>query len=172
MENSTPTDWHEVGRRFALDFSKQIENNSLESVGLGGVAKSRFRLQEYLELNFSGKMLPGIFSYLESDDCNYQHFGIIVVFKIGQLTKRKKECVDALLKAIEHFTPENRQLALQMLARLGAKQIVPELVKILSEGNGEEKEFAKESLISIKGGGFFFGNDDPLKWKKWWDENK
>ncbi len=164
--------WFEVGKKFALEFSEKMEASPPTSGSFKNVALSSYRLTEYLELNFSGKMLPGIFSYLDSEDEDYQFLGIIVVDRIGRLTKRKDECISALMNALDQVSQSNRILILKLLGAARVKAITPDLIEMLSDENESIKKMAIEALSSIKGSGFFFGNSDPSKWKKWWSGNK
>lgn len=164
--------WYEAGKKFALEFSEKIETNIPTSSSLKNVSLSHYRLKEYLEINFNGKMLSGIFSYLDSDDEDYQFLGVIVIDRIGRLTKRKDECVAALINALDRVSHNNRLIIMKLLGEAQVKTVVPELIKMLSDENEEMKNMAKKALSNIKGSGFFFGNDDPSKWQKWWNENK
>lgn len=94
---------------------------------------------------------------------------LIAAQKWGELTKRGKIAVGALILFLKDDDPDVRKEAAAMLGEIKDFLAVDSLIATLGDENSDVREKASEALKKIIGQDF---GVDQKKWQDWWEKNK
>ena len=121
-----------------------------------------------------GMAVPALLSALKDKDLSIRNVAKNSLSKIchGEPSDEALEALKSAFNDSDYFIRESAIRSLGSLKSVKVMEMIPDLILALNDNNKEICDAAASSLRGMTGKSFLFGNTDPKKWDKWWNDNK